>query len=395
MDAEFEDNAELKTPLSFFGDVMATEDFTTYTEVDPNSHITIASSTHIDADLYNNEDARVYDDKGSNHFDEFEHLVDVYWDAVSEASKYMAGVVWMLSNYLYDEKTHDDFSIDYLDVNFFQTTAGVKYLSLAARSGATKNSQNYECLLDTWYYLRIKRVGSTLTCRIWTDSGDRDNNDTGAGSYKGELSVTCPTTQFQYIYACNTRDVGNVRWITVDVENFDLQEGVIIKQVTDVLNLSDAVLNNKSLIVQDSLGLADVGLKNWNPTVTDQISLVDQALRNKQFDIIDQLSLTDSALIDKTLLIADSVTLGELIDVITEIVKEVTDSMALSDQVLINKTLLLPDQIELSDNVYVNKIIIVSDQTTLVEVVEKAVAGVVKTKIFLIMGNIAIQLTGD
>ena len=71
-----------------------------------------------------------------------------------------------------------------------------------------------------------------------------------------------------------------------------------------------------------------------------------------------------------------------------------TDSLSLSDAVSLNKTLLLADQIQLTDNVYVNKILIISDDMALVEVVEKSVQGVVKTKIFLIMGNLAIQLTG-
>lgn len=45
--------------------------------------------------------------------------------------------------------------------------------------------------------------------------------------------------------------------------------------------------------------------------------------------------------------------------------------------------------------VYVNKILIISDGIALVEVVEKSVQGVVKTRIFLIIGDLAIQLTGD
>jgi len=60
----------------------------------------------------------------------------------------------------------------------------------------------------------------------------------------------------------------------------------------------------------------------------------------------------------------------------------------------LNKALVLADQIRLTDNVYVNKILIISDYMALAEVVEKSVQGVVKTRIFLVMGDLAIQLTG-
>ena len=83
-----------------------------------------------------------------------------------------------------------------------------------------------------------------------------------------------------------------------------------------------------------------------------------------------------------------------MITAITEIINQVTDSLNLSDAVSLNKTLLLADQIQLTDNVYVNKILIISDDMALVEVVEKSVQGVVKTKVFLIIGDLAIQLTG-
>ena len=84
-----------------------------------------------------------------------------------------------------------------------------------------------------------------------------------------------------------------------------------------------------------------------------------------------------------------------MITVITEIIKQVTDSLSLSDIVSLNKTLLLADQIQLTDNVYVNKILTISDGMALAEVVEKSVQGIVKTRIFLIIGDLAVQLTGD
>src|SRR3972149_712527 len=47
---------------------MAVENFTTYTEVDPNSRITVTSTKVSAAGLKRNESAYVYSDKGVNHF---------------------------------------------------------------------------------------------------------------------------------------------------------------------------------------------------------------------------------------------------------------------------------------------------------------------------------------
>ena len=49
---------------------MAVEDFTTYTEVDPNSRITVSSTKVTWASVQRDEDAYVYKDKGVNYFDE-------------------------------------------------------------------------------------------------------------------------------------------------------------------------------------------------------------------------------------------------------------------------------------------------------------------------------------
>jgi len=95
----------------------AYENFTTYTETDPNSHITVTNSTHISADLYSNETAYVYTEKGTNHFSgDFEHRVDVYLDNVTWASM---GTVWALTDKVDEKKGLED-----ADENFLATNIG-------------------------------------------------------------------------------------------------------------------------------------------------------------------------------------------------------------------------------------------------------------------------------
>jgi hypothetical protein len=106
--------------------------------------------------------------------------------------------------------------------------------------------------------------------------------------------------------------------------------------VTDSVGLSDVVLCNKTFIISDSVGLADKPFKGWTPTVTDAVSLFETVLLNKAFSIL--------------------------------------DSVGLADVIYLGKQLTLTDQIALVEVVYA--------------------APVRKTKLFLVIGNLAIQLTG-
>jgi hypothetical protein len=206
---------------------------------------------------------------------------------------------------------------------------------------------------------------------------------------------------------------------------------IILKEVADSLSLSDAVLRDKILTVSDSLGLADVisTLKTLLITdtitlsdaievitgaiikyVTDTLGLSDEVKIDKTFIISDTLSLLDQIFRHKPQVsVADAVALAEVIAVSKLFI--VTDQLSLSDMVSVFKQLQISDSVSLADQVstptrilqaldavglsdtsYVNKTLIITDQIALAEVVEVGKGGA-KTKLFLILGNIAIQLT--
>ena len=56
---------------------MAIENFTTYTEVDPNNKLTVTSTKITAVDLDRDEDAYVYKDFGANNFSRLD--VDFEW----------------------------------------------------------------------------------------------------------------------------------------------------------------------------------------------------------------------------------------------------------------------------------------------------------------------------
>lgn len=51
------------------------EDFTTFTKVDPNSHIVVVSAAHIDFTNWDNESTYLYRDYGADFFSDFTHMV--------------------------------------------------------------------------------------------------------------------------------------------------------------------------------------------------------------------------------------------------------------------------------------------------------------------------------
>ena len=135
------------------------------------------------------------------------------------------------------------------------------------------------------------------------------------------------------------------------------QAGATVKYVTDTLSLSDVVLTNKTFTISDAIGLADAS-----------------PLRDKSFAIFDSLSLIESVLRDKTFTITDQISIADQTATPTRVLQAL-------------------DSIGLSENVYVNKTLTITDEIALVEVVGKWIPGApVKTKIFLILGDIAIQL---
>jgi len=212
-----------------------------------------------------------------------------------------------------------------------------------------------------------------------------------------ESTMTCVCSSYKPFSSklCVTWKSGLVSPYNVKFEGYTLAE-VILKEVTDSLALSDAVLRDKILAISDSVGLVDTPLRDKIFQILDELNLADIIFRGKTFTVTDLISLSESIEVAAGAIIkyvADAIGLTEQIRV--EKVFIVSDAIYLADAVSTPMRILHAlDSIGLSDNAYVNKILIISDQIALAEVVEKAVAGGVKTKIFLLIGDLAIQIAG-
>jgi hypothetical protein len=152
----------------------------------------------------------------------------------------------------------------------------------------------------------------------------------------------------------------------------------------------------------DCVGVADEGPVGPEEEATlvevaDSLELAETTLRNKTLILFDSLGLADSLYGNKSLLLSDSASLSELVTVIIgEVMKYITDSVSCADLVSTpSRVLRTLEAIGAADNVAVNKVLQITEAVGLVEIVGVGVGGVKKTRLFLILGDLAVQLTGD
>jgi hypothetical protein len=146
------------------------ENFTTYNEVDPNNHIA-CTANHIDWTSKRNETAYSYKDKGINHFADFVHKIDV---KLVSGDIYCTSPFYALTNdlgNLYNLKGNQKPWIavrmakaenDVVQFLLTECLAGTEYHDI------TLVGDNF--LINTMYYCTITKSGTSLTCKIYTDS---------------------------------------------------------------------------------------------------------------------------------------------------------------------------------------------------------------------------------
>ena len=196
---------------------MPLEDFTTYVEVDTANDRIQRTATHVDHLATRNEDTYLYKDRGAGHFTDFAHKVHVKSELTQN---WGVGAVWMLSNDLDDIYGLIGASKDAIWVWFYRDANGNRLLCLYECDGGTCYAVSWTGpATNTWYFLTIEKSGTSLTCKIYSDSARTNLLDT--------LSLTLHHDySFRYVFACNTYNVGThpEALLKNDVNNLDLQE---------------------------------------------------------------------------------------------------------------------------------------------------------------------------
>ena len=181
-----------------------TEDLTTYTEVDPNSHITVTSDRVTVDGIHRGEDAYLYYDKGSNHFDgDFEHLFQTLIEDDCNAGT-PRWHQWLLGNDIDDVfgQCVSNTGTIYFYYRYYYVTTGHDFrIAEDTTAGDALQEDGLSGLsFDTMYYVTMARdegvrTYGTLYAYVYSNTA-RTSQISGS-----PLSLTLrEKCDFQYIY---------------------------------------------------------------------------------------------------------------------------------------------------------------------------------------------------
>jgi hypothetical protein len=206
------------------------QDFTSYDEVDPNGHMSITPTVVTVADLGRNETARVFTDKGVDHFDgDFEHLVDVNVAATSDTGA-IVHIVDMANEVKDQFDLHFDNTTDIISIQMYKPNATTMRIALKEKNSGNANQwiDTYTGADDTDFYLKIVRdddfsTFGILFCYIYSDTERTVLIDTLSLFLHKKMDL-------RYLYAVNTYNDGNAAAMDMTVSNLDIGEisGIVI-----------------------------------------------------------------------------------------------------------------------------------------------------------------------
>lgn len=264
--------------------VFASEDYTTYTEVDTGSSVTVASDSLTLSTLTRDEEAYVYYDFGTGYFDDdFEHTTKINFSALSTSAFVF---VWGVSNTAdnFGQQTADD--DDFCGV-WVHNSSGTRYIKLRESDGSSQYDDSYSTMsLSTDYYLKIKRdeaVGThgTLYCYIYSDEAMETLVDT--------LSLTLHTSKkdYRYVYGLSSWTDNNNSSITCTGTIGELYLGVTYIMFDDVTcsTWSDAISTGDNIAYED-IGLYAVSTEDVAVITLAPYSITLDTAEREEIDLV-------------------------------------------------------------------------------------------------------------
>lgn len=267
------------------------------------------------------------------------------------------------SIYIYNDAGTMKWSVNYTD------SGGYKW---ADSAGTT-------IVANTWYCVEVYRKMSTTIgeVRLFVD-GTEKITVTGLADNSGVTLAMVQAGGYSPVALSTNVYVDCV--VAADAY-IGPESGTTLKSVSDSLAISDIAVRHKSIL-----------------PLIDVVGLGDSMLRNKAFVLLEYVGALDSAKGNKNpLFVSDTVDLDDIANVIAgAILKAVGDTAGLMDAVLLDKGVSASEVISVFDLVFRDKSsVTIADAVSVVEIVEVGVAGAKKTKLFLVLGGLALQLTGD
>jgi hypothetical protein len=220
------------------------EDFTSYTEVDPNNHITLVGTNHIDFKDYRNETAYLYKDKTAGHFTDFTHLLD---GRMNSHSGNNLSYIWLLSNDIGNVKALSDAHKNFILIRFYYYSGYYFSIEEFYWDGNTEQEYNsyHTVTAGTWYYFKIIKSGTSFKVEAYSDSA-RTNK-------LWECSLTLyDSGSKRYVFVCDTWNSGSNLYGDEDIENLDLQEHVPVEyNITTKMVYNTVGIKGKCNVTRD------------------------------------------------------------------------------------------------------------------------------------------------
>ena len=189
------------------------EDFTTYTEVDPNSRISVTSSRVAVAAMPRGDVAYVYKDFGAGHFaGNFSIDFDLFSDSGASGSLWspcmLANVVGVSASAT-DRLLVDCYSVGPRLIRIVESVGG----SLSVDSALLNDDQTYYCR-----FTRDESVGTNGTAYLYLAGSDANRD---AGVWIGTISLALNAKEdWRYLYFSNNLGSGGGSDVTTAyVEN--------------------------------------------------------------------------------------------------------------------------------------------------------------------------------
>ena len=193
----------------------AYEAFTTFTEVDNASDRIQKTANHIDFCSVYDENCRVYKDYGVGHFGDFTHKIKV---EVTSQDTPSIGYTWVLTNELDRSWTLFNTGKTQIAIRFYRSAGGASELGLYETYSSSEYIDTYSGYsINTWYYIKIVKSGTSLNAYIYSDSDYSVLVDT--------LTLTLHANHtFRYLHGCNSWYTSSTYTMNLDIENFDIGE---------------------------------------------------------------------------------------------------------------------------------------------------------------------------
>jgi len=246
---------------------MTVKDFTTFTEQDPQSEITVTSTratfTQLDIDVQ----AWLYEDLGADAFDGDFSINVEFMMTGSPGGLYTISGSWALTNEVNDLNSIDTGNGDYLALRH-RTTGQI--VLVECKAGSLYTSSTFTPTQDVLYYLTIARdesVGTygTLYCYVYSDADRTSLLDT--------LSLTLHAKlDFEYLFTVITYYLGSTgKWMDGYLQNMEITSGPTVPTAPSNSSPTDgAVGQSLTPTLQSSAysGAGDQTAAQWQITTT-------------------------------------------------------------------------------------------------------------------------------